>query len=332
VNEADEFNHNFWHYHPRLAIVKAIEFEHPEFFANYEAFLNAFEHFIRGMDVLRDWPLPPTVVLNADSEGCLELWQRLRDWPGRVITYSIEGSCLLSEAANFEAYAINLDGATSFRVRTRGVEPVAAEQIFHLRLPGEHNIENALSALAAARLLSIPVDVIARVLEGFEGTRRRYEIRHQGPLSLDGSVRDVLLVDDYAHHPTAIALTLEATRRRYPQQRIVAVYQPHMYSRTKTFFAQFLGSFDAADLVMIADIFPARERDTGLVHSRQLVEAMVSRPRFAQENAQVVYSGTVTETIQMLRSTLRSGDLVVIMGAGDIYNVTERLLQMAEQV
>ncbi|MBO0782439.1 MAG: hypothetical protein J2P37_26795, partial [Ktedonobacteraceae bacterium] len=127
------------------------------------------------------------------------------------------------------------------------------------------------------------------------------------------------------------ALTLQATRRRYPERRLVAVYQPHMYSRTRTFFEQFLVAFEAADLVMIADIFPARERDTGLVHSRQLVEAMARRPRFAQEEARVVYSGDVAQTTHMLRSVLRSGDIVVIMGAGDIYNVTEQLLQGLEE-
>src|SRR5437660_10919990 len=92
VNEADEFNHNFWHYHPRLAIVKSIEYEHPEFFADYEAFLAAFEHFVRGMDVDSDWPLPPTLLLNADNAGCLELLDCLLDWSGRVWTFSLEGA------------------------------------------------------------------------------------------------------------------------------------------------------------------------------------------------------------------------------------------------
>src|SRR5437868_6034324 len=110
VNEADEFNHNFWHYHPRLAIVTSIEFEHPEFFADYEAFLAAFEHFIRGMDMSGIWALPPTLILNADSPGCLELRNRLGDWPGRIVTYAIEAN------ASFQAYDVKLDGETSFRV------------------------------------------------------------------------------------------------------------------------------------------------------------------------------------------------------------------------
>lgn len=166
-----------------------------------------------------------------------------------------------------------------------------------------------------------------RTLEDFGGIRRRFEIRHQGPLSLNGEPRDIVLVDDYAHHPTAIAATLEAARRRYPARRLVAVYQPHMYSRTKTFFEQFLTAFDSADVVVLADIYPGREHDTGLIHTRALVEAMAQSPRYARGGKSVIYAGNVPETATALRHILRSGDLVIIMGAGDIYRASEMLLQ-----
>ena len=332
VNEADEFNHNFWHYHPRLAIVTSIEFEHPEFFADYDAFLNAFVHFIRGMDLLGNWDLPMTLVLNADSPGCLDLRNRLHDWPGRIVTYSLAGESIMPEPVNVEAFALKLDGETSFHVRVRGVPEDAdfpEDLEIRLQLPGAYNIQNALAALTAAHAVGVDPDTIVRSLESFTGTRRRFEIRLQGPLAIAGEVLDVMLVDDYAHHPTAIAATLEAARRRYPGRRLVAVYQPHMYSRTKTFFTQFLHSFDAADLVIIADIFPARELDTGLIHARDLVEAMAPLPAFAQDNAQVLHGGSVVETTELLRTILRSGDIVIIMGAGDIYTVTEDLLSTA---
>ncbi len=356
-----------------------------------------------------DWPLPPTLLLNADNTGCLELLERLRDWPGRVLTFSIEGHDksgpyttgnelpndllpigrgpeLLSrccarpspaEPPTFEAYDINLDGETSFRVRvcdksggrdknafgshptfkdgeanafqgpyTTGNElpndllPIGScarlssfpDRVIRLRLPGIFNVENALSALAAAHCIGIPADSIINTLENFGGTRRRFDIRHEGPLQLKhGQIDNVMLVDDYAHHPTAIAATLEGAHRRYPNRRLVAVYQPHMYSRTKVFFEQFLEAFDAADLVIIADIFPARERDTGLIHSRDLVAGLAERPRFAQGGAQIYHGGDVNETAQVLGSQLQSGDLAVIMGAGDIYDVTEQLLHPAEE-
>ncbi|GAC1690465.1 MAG: UDP-N-acetylmuramate--L-alanine ligase [Ktedonobacteraceae bacterium] len=334
VNEADEFNHNFWHYHPRLAIVTSIEFEHPEFFADYDAFLNAFVHFIRGMDMAGNWELPTTLILNADSPGCLDLRQRLSDWPGRILTYSLAGNSIMPEPASVEAFAIKLDGETSFHVRidesvreSVGKGAAFPEDLeIHLQLPGAYNIQNALAALTAAHAVGVDAATIARALESFGGTRRRFEIRLQGPLAVSGSVLDIMLVDDYAHHPTAISATLEAARRRYPGRRIVAVYQPHMYSRTKTFFQQFLRAFDAADIAIIADIFPARERDTGLIHSRDLVEAMTWQPGAAQVRTRFIYSGSVVDTTQALRTILRSGDMAIIMGAGDIYTVTEKLL------
>lgn len=330
VNEADEFNHNFWHYHPRLALVKSIEYEHPEFFADYDAFLYAFEHFIRGMDMQGDWPLPPTLLLNADNEGCHELRARLHDWPGRILTYSI-ASGSAGELAMFEAYDIRLDGETSFRVRARTGAPFPEDRVVRLLLPGLHNVENALSALAAAHCVGVDAENIIRTLESFSGARRRFDIRQRGPLSLRGEMCDIMLVDDYAHHPTAIAATLAAARRRYPERRLLAVYQPHMYSRTKTFFDQFLEVFDDADVVVIADIYPARERDTGLIHSRELVEAIGRRPRFASGAAEVYHGGDIEQTTSLLTSILRSGDLALIMGAGDIYIVTEQLLRNAGQ-
>jgi UDP-N-acetylmuramate--alanine ligase len=334
VNEADEFNYNFWHYHPRLVIVTSIEFEHPEFFADYEAFLAAFEHFIHGMDMEGNWSLPPTLILNADSPGCLELRDRLGNWPGHIVTYGIEheeeGARMPSKAhaqAIFTAYDVKLDGETSFRVRSQFGSPFPPDAVISLQLPGIHNIQNALAALTAARLLGVDTRTIVRTLRDFSGIRRRFEIRHQGPLQLNGEVLDVVLVDDYAHHPTAIAAVLEAARRRYPGRRIVAVYQPHMFSRTKTFFTQFLTAFDGADIAIITDIFPAREQDTGLVRATDLVEAMKQRPHFIQPGMQAVYGGDVQSTVELLCKTLRPGDLALIMGAGDVYIVTEKLLE-----
>ena len=339
VNEADEFNHNFWHYHPRLAVVTSIEFEHPEFFADYPAFLGAFEHFIRGMDMHGNWPLQPTLIVNSDSPGCLELCERLGNWSGKIVTYAVEGLALpkkdinvaytLHKDMSFRAYDVKLDGETSFRVHSEPDGTFLADRVVHLQLPGVHNIQNALAALTAAHAVGIDADTIVKTLEGFGGIRRRFEIRNLEPLKIDDQMLDVVLVDDYAHHPTAIAATLEAARRHYPQRRLIAVYQPHMFSRTKTFFEQFLTAFDAADVAIIADIFPARERDTGLISSRELVEAMKKRPEVLQKGLQVLYGGDVSATAELLRTILRSGDLALIMGAGNIYTVTEMLLQGA---
>ena len=341
VNEADEFNNNFWNYHPRLVIVTSIEFEHPEFFADYAAFLESFEHFIRGMDMHSDWSFPPTLILNADSPGCLELLGRLNGWTGRILKYAVDGlsntevtkvGSIPSHAhilSDYTAFDVKLEGETSFRVRSpeRWGKAFPTDMVIHLQLPGVHNIQNALAALTAAHSTGVNHDVIIRTLENFSGIERRFEIRYQGPLEFNGVTQDVVLIDDYAHHPTAITATLEATRKRFHRRRLIAVYQPHMYSRTKTFFEQFLTAFDSADVVMIADIFPGREHDTGSIHARELVEAMAKRPPFSSSEKRVMYSGNVENTATLLRNTLRSGDVAIVMGAGDIYTVTEKLLQ-----
>jgi len=341
VNEADEFNNNFWNYHPRLVIVTSIEFEHPEFFADYATFLESFEHFIRGMDMQSEWPIPPTLILNADSPGCLELRERLSDWTGRILMYAVDGlsnteltkvgsgSVGAHTPSDYTVFDVELEGKTSFRVRSQEDEGngFSTDTVIHLRLPGVHNIQNAVAALAAARYIGINDSVIIRTLETFSGIGRRFEIRFEGSLEINGAMQDVILIDDYAHHPTAITATLEAARTRFPQRRLIAVYQPHMYSRTMTFFEQFLIAFDSADVVIIADIFPGREHDTGSIHARELVEAMVKRQPFLSSEKRVIYSGNVENTSAILGDTLRSGDVAIVMGAGDIYAVTETLLQ-----
>ncbi len=336
VNEADEFYNNFWHYHPRVAVVTSIEFEHPEFFANYEEYLASFEHFVRGMDMHSDWPVPPTLIVNADSPGCLQLLARLEDWPGRIMTYSVEGLAVpqqdaqnvfkADKQATYEAYDVRLAGETSFRVRMQGAQAAETDTAIHLQLPGIHNVQNALAAFTAAYVMGVDLATIVKTLQGFGGIRRRFEVRNREPIRVRGQAMDIILVDDYAHHPTAIASTLEAAHSRYPQRRLVAVYQPHMYSRTKTFFEQFLYAFNQADVAIIADIYPARERDTGLISSRELVEALARQPHF-QHGAQVIHGGSVQATTQTVREILRPNDLVLIMGAGDIYTLTNMLLQ-----
>jgi UDP-N-acetylmuramate--alanine ligase len=231
--------------------------------------------------------------------------------------------------ATFEAYDVKLEGETSFHVRSLWGGAFPTDVRIHLQLPGLHNVQNALAALSAARVLGIDAATIVNTLESFSGIRRRFEIRAQGAVEINGRPMNVVLVDDYAHHPTAIAATLEAARKRYPGRRLVAVYQPHMYSRTRAFFGQFLQAFDLADVAIIADIFPARERDTGLVSARELVEAMAKRPHFQQEGGQVWHGESVEATAHLLRGMLRSGDVVLVMGAGDIYKVTEMILNEA---
>jgi UDP-N-acetylmuramate--alanine ligase len=301
LNEADEFNHHFWFYHPRLAVITAIEFDHPEFFADDAAYLRAFMGFVRGMDMQGDWPLPPTLVLNRDSPGCQRLQETaLHDWPGRLVTCGLDGP------ADLVATDMAFADETSFTVY-RGEERIGR---FRSPLPGRHNVANALAASAAALELGLNPAVLAGSLATFGGLHRRFEVR-QAP---DG----VTFIDDYAHHPSALAVTIATARAGYPGRRLLAVFQPHLFSRTRLFLADYARVLGEADIAIISDIFPAREHDTGLIHARDLVAALPA--------GKGRYGGSVDETTALLRELLRPGDVALVLGAGDINQVTEDLL------
>ncbi len=337
VNEADEYNHNFWHVHPRIAVVTSIEYEHPEFFADMEAMLYAFEGLIRRADTQGNWPFPPTAVINAGNADCQILLARLGDWNGKIVTYSVENHAQpltgAAASANYIAYDVREDPErheTRFRLRVQGLddsESFPAGKTFRYTLPGIYNVENALAALAAAHAAGVSYDSALATLERFEGVKRRFEVRYQGSLTLDGTtLDDIVLIDDYAHHPTAIALTLAAARQRFPGRRVILAYQPDMFTRTKMLFDDFVAAFQGADRVVLTDINPGRERDTGLVSAQDLVTAIAHGPHFAESGGAVLLGGSLHNVERLLRQEMRPGDVVLIMGSGTIYTVTKHLL------
>jgi UDP-N-acetylmuramate--alanine ligase len=315
INEADEWNYNFLHYHPRVAVLTAVEYDHPEFFASYEAIREAFERFIAGMDAAPQGAgaPPPTLVLNADDPGCRDIRARLGNaWPGRFRTFGIE-----AQSADVRAVDVRVAGETSFTLVLDGRELGRAT----LATPGQHSVSNALAAVAAADAVGVASDVLVPALTTFGGLRRRFEISHDA--------RGITYVDDYAHHPHAVALTLETARLRFPGQRLVAVFQPTLFTRLHRFLEPFGAAFDAADSVGIVEIQPSRERDTGLIHGRDLVAAIQARPAFVGKAEAVFYGGTFDETAAALRERLRLGDVLVVMGSGPVNRIIPPLRDAA---
>jgi UDP-N-acetylmuramate--alanine ligase len=174
-------------------------------------------------------------------------------------------------------------------------------------------VANALAAAAAADVMGVPPDTIAPALGAFSGLRRRFEVSEDA--------RGVTYVDDYAHHPHAVALTLETVRLRFPGQRIVAVFEPTLYTRLHRFLQPFGAAFDVADAVVVVKIQPSRERDTGLVHGRDLVREIAARTAFAGREDAVRYGGDYQETVATLRPLLRAGDVLVVMGSGPVNQI-----------
>jgi UDP-N-acetylmuramate--alanine ligase len=304
INEADEFNYNFLHYHPRVVALTAVEFDHPEFFQDYAAIRDAFTKFLRGMDLARrPGEVAPTLVLNADSPGCRDTLAQLGAWPGEVRWFGIE-----SQDAQVRAEHIRDDTETSFDLIVRG-QP---QGHVSLELPGVHNIANALAAAATADALGAPTEVLAPALSAFGGLRRRFEVVEDG---------DVTFIDDYAHHPHAVALTIETARRRFPGRRLVAVFQPTLYTRLHRFLDRFSEAFDAADVVVIVETEASREHDTGLVHGSDLVAKIAMRPPFTGRPDAARYGGTYEETAALLRTLRQPGDVILVMGSGPVNKV-----------
>lgn len=307
INEADEWNYNFLHYHPRVVVLTAVEYDHPEFFASYDAIRDAFLQFLGGMDLAggaTDVPRP-ALIYNADDPGCRDIRARLGGaWPGNCRTFGIE-----TAEADVRATEIQVAGETSFRLWMGGADLGRVA----LRTPGTHNIANALAAAAAADALGVPRATIAAALAAFTGLRRRFEI--------SDDTRGVTYVDDYAHHPHAIALTLATARQRFPDRRLVAVFQPTLYTRLHRFLTPYSEAFDAAGAVVIVETQPSRERDTGLVHGRDLVAKIAARPAFSGHLDDVRYGGTFDETVAALRPLLRPGDVLVVMGSGPVNRI-----------
>lgn len=307
INEADEWNYNFLHYHPRVVVLTAVEYDHPEFFRSYEEIRDAFLQFIAGMDVTEDAQsgVRPTLILNADDTGCMDIRDHLgAHWPGDIRTFGIT-----SPEAETRATEIQLANETRFTltVAQKTVGPVT------LRTPGMHNIYNALAAAAAADVLGVAPETYAPVFATFAGLRRRFQ------QSTDA--RGIIYIDDYAHHPHAVQLTLETARLLYSDRRIVAVFQPTLYTRLYRFLTPFSEAFDRADAVVIVEIQPAREHDTGLVHGRDLVQAIQQRPAHRNHQEEIVYGGNYTETVGVLQEMLQPNDVLVVMGSGPVNQI-----------
>ncbi|HEM61243.1 MAG TPA: UDP-N-acetylmuramate--L-alanine ligase, partial [Chloroflexi bacterium] len=185
---------------------------------------------------------------------------------------------------------------------------------FQLRIPGAHNVSNALAALAVASFLGVEMTGAAETLRDFRGVARRFEVK--------GHWRGTTVVDDYAHHPSEIKATLAAARQRYDGRRVWVVFQPHTYSRTKALLAEFATAFDDADRVIVTPIYAARERDDLGVQTSDLVEAM-SHP-------QVTHLSALSQVAPWLSRELSPGDVLITMGAGDVWTVGEELLALPE--
>ncbi len=288
VIEADEYDRTFLGLSPRLAVVTNVEMDHPDCYRDLEDMTDAFRTFLEPV---------PTIVGCGDEARVKELLTEFAAGERKVITYG------LTEEVDWRAAEIQ---PGQFSLQHQG-QTVGR---FDLQVPGRHNVLNALAAIAAASEVGIELADVEKALRRFRGVGRRFEHK--------GTVGGVVVIDDYAHHPTEIRATLAAVRERYPDRELWAVWQPHTYSRARALFKDFVRSFDQADHVIVTDIYAAREQDDLGIRASDLAAAM--------SHGDARHIASLDETVDYLRQRLRPGDVLITLGAGDGCLVGEKIL------
>lgn len=295
ILEADEYQNKFSYYQPKTLVLTSIDFDHPDFFPNKASYFKVFTDFADRMN-------NRSIVACWDDEG---VRATLASIPAQnIITYGWDPSFEYS-ASNYHIE----NGRRAFTLLKNG----STVGDYSLSLIGKHNVSNALAVLATCDLLSLgPLDRLAKILEQFTGTARRFELK--------GTCGHITVFDDYAHHPTEIRATLHAIRHQFPGKKIWCVFGPHTYSRTKAFLPQFADSFHHVDKVLVLDIFTSARESDETIHSKELVAGIQA----ASGNG--MYAGTHDEALALILKSANDIDILVTMGAGDVYKLAEELV------
>ncbi len=295
VVEADEFDRSFLMLTPVIAAITTLEQEHLDIYKDLEDIKAAFIEFANKV------PFYGFVVLCLDEPGLRDILPKINR---KVITYG------LTSQADIKAYDISFkENNSRFKVMYKNLD--AGE--FEINIPGIHNVKNSLVAVTIAHELGVEFDKIRTALKKFTGVYRRFELK--------GIINDLIVVDDYAHHPTEVSATLSAIRSGW-KKRIVAVFQPHLYSRTRDFYQEFAQSFLDSDVFICTDVYPARENPIEGITGELIVEAA---KKFGHKN--VIYVENKHEIPNVLLEVVQQGDFVITMGAGDIYKFGEIFLE-----
>ncbi len=287
VIEADEYDHMFLGLRPHIGVITNVEWDHPDFFPTPIALETAFRRFAA--------LIPPDghLIACADDAGARAVAEERARVGIRTTLYGIQHPNAAWRAAEIEVSP----QTTSFDVLRGG------ERLGHVRLsvPGQHNVLNALAALIATDLQDVPFEYAAAALESFEGAGRRFEVR--------GEAGGVIVIDDYAHHPTAIRVTLQAAHMRYPKHALWAVWQPHTFSRTQMLFDDYLTAFGDAQHVLVTDIYASREHPLPGVSSAAFVAAL--------RHPDARHTPTLDDAVEALLRRVRPPAVILIMSAGD---------------
>lgn len=298
VTEACEYMDSFLTLKPLIEIIMNIDSDHLDYFTDIEHIVRSFAQFAS--------QVPENGTIFA-YEGNPLVNAIIPDLQCRVITFGFNREC--------GYYATDIEfnslGLPAFTLNKNGEEPLGR---IKLAVPGEHNVINALAAAACCHFIGVGMPEIIRTLEAFNGTQRRFDV-------LGTTARGLRIVDDYAHHPTEIKATLKAALN-IPHKNLWCIFQPHTYTRTRALFDDFAEAFGDADKVILTDIYAAREKNIHKISSQDLADAM----KKAHPEKDIYYIPEFEPIVQFILENAQKGDLIISMGAGDVYKVAELLL------
>ncbi len=294
VTEACEYTNSFHSFFPYISIILNVDADHLDFFSGIEEIIESFHTFAKNL------PDNGTLVINGDMDCLATITD---DLTCNILTFGMNAS------NRYYPSAIEPDDKGHMNY-TLMVDGVAQEQV-HLNVGGMHNICNSLAVIAVADLLGIDREYALAGLACFGGAHRRFELK--------GTLGNVTVIDDYAHHPTEIKATL-TTATNTPHNELWVVFQPHTYTRTKALFEEFADALKGFDHVIVTDIYAAREADTGIVHAKDLAD------RIKELGSDARYFSTFEAVENYLLKNCKKNDLLITMGAGDVYLIGEELL------
>lgn len=297
ITEACEYMDSFLNLRPKMEIILNIDSDHLDYFKDIEHIVSSFDRFAHLV------PKEGTIIAYDANPFVNKVISGLDN----VVTFGLGENC--DYAASGICFSEN--GMPSFDVLHRGTFLCRVQ----LAIPGEHNILNALAAFACCHTLGVDAALIAQTLENFHGTQRRFDL-------VGTTARGVKVVDDYAHHPTEIKATLHASQN-VPHNQLWCIFQPHTYTRTLALFDQFAEAFNKADKLILTEIYAAREKNIYKISSAQLVEKI----KETHPEKMVLFMDNFEEIADYVWENAQPGDMVITMGAGDIYKVGEMILE-----
>tara|TARA_Y100001968_G_scaffold15374_2_gene12378 strand:- start:376 stop:1761 length:1386 start_codon:yes stop_codon:yes gene_type:complete len=296
VVEADEYDRTLLSLKPTMSIVTNIEYEHSDCYENLDSLKNTFLSFINSV---------PFYGINVIYYDDINIQSILNKIKRPYLKYGKSNLCdIRYENTNFKGSKSSFDLI---------VDNVSRGKI-DLQVPGEHNILNSLAAIGVAMELNIDLDIIKKGIKNYKGVKRRFEIKYK-------TNNNIMIVDDYAHHPTEVDATIKSARAGWKLNKLIVIFQPHLYSRTKIFYKEFANILSKADIVFLTDIFPSREKPVEGVNSNLIFNNMELNKKFLLSKKEI------TNKVSKVTS---DGDMVIVMGAGDIKDVTDLIYKQIE--